>query len=61
MQALEVVFNGGKGKNYIWDALTSQIADEKSERISEVKSLHDFFQKTRDRVESLMLEIQTAE
>ena len=30
VEAIELIFNGGKGKNYIWDNLTDKITEEVS-------------------------------
>ena len=61
VEQLEVVFNAGKGKNFIYDKLMNRIAQEKAEREMEVQDLKHYFVDTRDRVQNLMGDIKAAE
>ena len=57
INALEIVFGNGRGKNFIWEDLISRITEERADRVAEDKTLQAFLEKTKGRMDSLMDDI----
>jgi peptidoglycan hydrolase CwlO-like protein len=61
VKQLEVVFNGGRGKNYIYDKLTNRISEEMAERVALSKDMAANLDAMKLKVAEVFKEIDDSE